>query len=78
MANNILKPFNTFLVISIASGAKWIVTCLWIEESCLTQNSYNLKLMHKRADMMKLPSDIDRIPNKIATRDFSFTELLYR
>jgi hypothetical protein len=43
--------------------AKWIVTRLWIEERRLT--SENLTTMQERANRMKLPSDIGRIPSKI-------------
>ena len=45
--------------------AKWIVTRLWIEENRLTMK--NLAIMQERANKIKVPSDIGRIPNKIAT-----------
>jgi Transposase family tnp2 len=45
--------------------AKWIVTRLWIEEGRLT--SKHLEIMQARANKIKVPSDIGRIPNKIAT-----------
>ena len=45
--------------------AKWIVTRLWIGKGQLTPTE--LKTMQKRADMMKMPSGIGRISNKIAT-----------
>ena len=45
--------------------AKWIVTRLWIEEGQLT--SKHLELMQRRANTIKLSSDIGRIPSKIAT-----------
>ena len=46
--------------------AKWIVTRLWIEENRLTTK--HLEIMQERANKIKVPSDIGRIPNKIATR----------
>jgi hypothetical protein len=45
--------------------AKWIVTRLWIEENQLTTK--HLEIMQERANKIKVPSDIGRIPNKIAT-----------
>src|SRR5439155_25298354 len=53
--------------------AKWIVTRLWIEENRLTTK--HLEIMQERANKIKVPSDIGRIPNKIATGDgfFGFT-----
>jgi len=45
--------------------AKWIVTKLWIGEGIL--DSTKLKTMQKRADMIKLTSDIGRRPVRIAT-----------
>ncbi|GBC36556.2 uncharacterized protein LOC110040724 [Rhizophagus irregularis DAOM 181602=DAOM 197198] len=45
--------------------AKWIVTRLWIEEGRLTQK--DLETMQKRANAIKVPADIGRIPYKIAT-----------
>ena len=45
--------------------AKWIVTRLWIEGGRLS--SKHLKIMQARANKIKVPSDIGRIPNKIAT-----------
>ena len=47
--------------------AKWIVTRLWIEENRLTTK--HLEIMQERANKIKVPSDIGRIPNKIATSD---------
>ena len=47
--------------------AKWIVTRLWIEENRLTTK--HLEIMQERANKIKVPSDIGRIPNKIATGD---------
>jgi hypothetical protein len=45
--------------------AKWIVTRLWIEENRLTKK--HLEIMQERANKIKVPSDMGRIPNKIAT-----------
>jgi len=45
--------------------AKWIVMRLWIEGGKLSAN--DLKLMDKRAKKLQPPSDIGRIPHKIAT-----------
>src|SRR5438270_1173531 len=47
--------------------AKWIVTRLWIEENQLTTK--HLEIMQERANKIKVPSDISRIPNKIAIGD---------
>ena len=47
--------------------AKWIVTRLWIEENRLTTK--HLEIMQERVNKIKVPSDIGRIPNKIATGD---------
>src|SRR5436853_5260773 len=47
--------------------AKWIVTRLWIEENRLTTK--HLEIMQEWANKIKVPSDIGRIPNKIATGD---------
>src|SRR5256885_15371505 len=47
--------------------AKWIVTRLWIEENRLTMK--HLEIMQERANKIKVPLDIGRIPNKIATGD---------
>ena len=47
--------------------AKWIVTQLWIEENRLTMK--HLEIMQEQANKIKVPSDIGRIPNKIATGD---------
>ena len=44
--------------------AKWIVTRLWIEEGRLSQR--DLEVMQNRAKLIKVPSDIGRIPFKIA------------
>jgi hypothetical protein len=45
--------------------AKWIVTQLWIEENRLTTK--HLEIMQERANKIKVPSDVGRIPSKIAT-----------
>ena len=47
--------------------AKWIVMWLWVEGRKLSPNS--LKLIVKRAKKLQLPSDIGRIPYKIATEE---------
>lgn len=47
------------------SVAKWIITRLWIEEGKLTPQK--LEKMQERANKIKVPSDIGRILNKIAT-----------
>src|SRR5205085_12531213 len=47
--------------------AKWIVTRLWIEENRLTMK--HLEIMQEQANKIKVPSNISRIPNKIATGD---------
>src|ERR1043166_8220701 len=47
--------------------AKWIVTRLWIEENQLTTK--HLEIMQEQANKIKVPSNIGRIPNKIATGD---------
>src|SRR4051812_20389244 len=47
--------------------AKWIVTRLWIEENRLITK--HLEIMQERANKIKVPLDISRIPNKIATGD---------
>ena len=44
--------------------AKWIVTKLWIGECIL--NDEKLKIMQKRADMIKITSDLERHPVRIA------------
>jgi hypothetical protein len=44
--------------------AKWIVIRLWIEEGHITPK--HLEIMQERANKLKVPSDIGRIPNKIA------------
>ena len=46
---------------------KWIVIQLWIEENRLTTKY--LEIIQERANKIKVPSDIGRIPNKIATGD---------
>src|SRR3954452_21466543 len=58
--------------------AKWIVTKLWIGEGIL--NDANLKIMQKRADMIKITSDLGRRPVRIATGEgFSnFTADMWR
>src|SRR5947207_7713616 len=45
--------------------AQWIVKRLWIDNSKIT--SQQLEKMEKMASQIKLPSDLRRIPNKIAT-----------
>src|SRR5256885_2973244 len=50
--------------------AKWIVIRLWIEENRLTMK--HLEIMQEWANKIKVPSDIGRIPNKIATGDGFF------
>lgn len=45
--------------------AKWIITKLWISEGVL--DNAKLKVMQKRADMIKFPSDLGRRPIRIAT-----------
>ena len=47
--------------------AKWIVTKLWIGEGIL--DSAKLKTMQKRADTIKITSDLGRRPVRIATGD---------
>ena len=45
--------------------AHWIIKRLWIEEDKITK--FDLELMEKRAKKIKVPSDLGRIPYKIAT-----------
>src|SRR4051794_12317020 len=45
--------------------AKWIVTKLWISEGIL--DNAKLKIMQKRADAIKITSDLGRRPVRIAT-----------
>ena len=47
--------------------AKWIVTKLWISEGIL--DDAKLKIMQKRADAIKITSDLGRHPVRIATGD---------
>jgi hypothetical protein len=47
--------------------AKWIVTKLWIGEGIL--DNAKLKIMQKRADAIKITSDLGRRPARIATGD---------
>ena len=47
--------------------AKWIVTKLWIGEGII--NDGMLRTMQKRADMIKITSDLGRRPVRIATGD---------
>ena len=47
--------------------AKWIVTKLWISEGIL--DDAKLKIMQKRADAIKITSDLGRRPVRIATGD---------
>jgi len=58
--------------------AKWIVTKLWIGEGIL--NDEKLKTMQKRADAIKITSDLGRRPVRIATGEgFSnFTADMWR
>ncbi|CAB4400683.1 unnamed protein product [Rhizophagus irregularis] len=58
--------------------AKWIVTKLWIGEGIL--NDEKLKIMQKRADAIKITSDLGRRPVRIATGEgFSnFTADMWR
>ncbi|PKC11101.1 hypothetical protein RhiirA5_287969 [Rhizophagus irregularis] len=45
--------------------AKWIVKKLWIDSGKITQS--DLEAMEKKAEKIKLPANMGRIPNKIAT-----------
>ena len=58
--------------------AKWIVTKLWIGEGIL--DDVKLKIMQKRADMIKITSDLGRRPVRIATGDgfSSFTADMWK
>jgi hypothetical protein len=47
--------------------AKWIITKLWIGEGILDNDK--LKIMQKRADEIKIPSDLGRRPARISTGD---------
>ena len=47
--------------------AKWIVMKLWIGEGIL--DDAKLKIMQKRADEIKIASELDRCPIRIATGD---------
>ena len=47
--------------------AKWIVTKLWISKGIL--DDAKLKIMQKRADAIKITSDLGRRPVRIATGD---------
>ena len=47
--------------------AKWIIMKLWIGESILDDTK--LKIMQKRADTIKIPSNLGRRPARIATGD---------
>src|SRR2546426_102561 len=47
--------------------AKWIIMKLWLGESILDDTK--LKIMQKRADTIKIPSDLEHRPTKIATGD---------
>src|SRR5437762_6152392 len=46
---------------------KWIVTKLWIGKCIL--NDEKLKIMQKRADMIKITSDLERCPVRIVIGD---------
>ncbi|GBC49454.2 hypothetical protein GLOIN_2v1776801 [Rhizophagus irregularis DAOM 181602=DAOM 197198] len=45
--------------------ASWIVKRLWIDRGKISKD--DLKIMEKRAETIKLPADMGRIPNKILT-----------
>ena len=45
--------------------AQWIIKRLWVDSGKLTKS--DLELMEKRAKAIKVPADLGRIPNKIAT-----------
>ncbi|CAB4439110.1 unnamed protein product [Rhizophagus irregularis] len=45
--------------------ASWIVKRLWIDGGKISKD--DLKIMEKRAEAIKLPADMGRIPNKIST-----------
>ena len=47
--------------------ANWIIKRLWIDNNKITKS--DLQKMGKRAKRMKIPADIGRIPDKIATRE---------
>ena len=47
--------------------AKWIISKLWIGEGILDNDK--LKIMQKRADEIKIPSDLERRPARISTGD---------
>ena len=45
--------------------ANWIVKRLWIDGGKITKS--DLQKMEKRAKKIKVPADIGRVPDKIAT-----------
>src|ERR1043165_1498821 len=47
--------------------AQWIIKRLWVDSGKLTKS--DLELMEKRAKAIKVPADLGRIPNKIATSE---------
>src|SRR6266498_2519036 len=47
--------------------AHWIIKKLWIENNKITK--HDLEKMEKRAKNIKLPTDLGRLPSKVATRD---------
>jgi hypothetical protein len=57
----VIDPMHN-LFIGIAS---WIVKRLWIDGRKISQE--NLELMEKRTKNIKIPADLGRIPNKMAT-----------
>src|SRR2546421_8244255 len=57
-----LFPYTTLF-----RSAKWIIMKLWIGGSILDDTK--LKIMQKRADIIKIPSDLGHRPARIATGD---------
>jgi len=51
--------------LSFSRVAKWIVTKLWIGQGIL--DNVKLEIMQKRADTIKISSDLGRRPVRIAT-----------
>jgi len=47
--------------------AQWIVKRLWVNNSKITK--LQLEEMEKKANHIKLPADLRRIPNKIVTEN---------
>ena len=58
--------------------AKWIVMKLWIGEGIL--DYAKLKIMQKRADAIRITSDLRRHPARIATGEgfFNYTADMWR